>query len=626
LKPLVFLTTVNAKYIHTGLALYALRSYCRQELPQLPAEIRVEEFHINQEPGWVFGQIYKRQPKVAAFSVNIWNFQVTLELVDRLKKVAPETIIVLGGPEVSAGTRELLQKEAAVDYVVRGEGEETFCELLHFLLQAGGSPDGILGLAFREGTEIRINPPRPPLKEWPFPYNREELAAARNRLVYYESSRGCAFNCAYCLTGWEKNPVRYLPVERVKADLTRFIEAGNTIVKLVDRTFNLDRERAMELLEFMAKQGKNTLFHLELVGELMDREVVEFFQQAPAGRFHLEIGVQSTCRQAVRAVNRFYHPRRLAENLQGLRAGGKVQIHLDLLAGLPGENLETFAESFNWTYRLRPDELQLGFLKLLQGSPLREKAGEYGYLFSRTPPYEILGNKWLTYRDLHRLKIIEEVLGIFFNSRRFRYTLDFLLAKELCSPWEFYNGLAIFWERWGYSGKKMKTNLFFKLFREYLKLVPEFRPYLRVLQGFLTFDFYLAGAEGPEPHWLQPPPAALAGQFRELLAAPGEEYRRILPEPFSGFSRNELRRRTRIVQLAVDPVTMAEQEVFLLVHRPAQGKPFWRRWPGARRASLPGALRGISPGTSSGRTQGTLPGTPQTASPEAPQGAPPEVP
>ena len=160
--------------------------------------------------------------------------------------------------------------------------------------------------------------------------------AARNRLVYYESSRGCLFNCAYCLTGWEQSPVRYLPVERVKADLSQFIEAGNTIVKLVDRTFNLDRMRAMELLEFMAAAGENTLFHLELVGELLDREMVEFFRQAPAGRFHLEIGVQSTCRQAVRAVNRFYHPRRLAANLQGLRAGGKVQIHLISWPGCPG--------------------------------------------------------------------------------------------------------------------------------------------------------------------------------------------------------------------------------------------------------------------------------------------------
>lgn len=582
MKPLVLLTTVNAKYIHTALALYALRSYCRQELPQLPAALRVEEFHINQEPGWIFGQIYKLRPKVAAFSVNIWNLQVTLELVDRLKKVAPETIIVLGGPEVSAGTEELLQKEPAVDYVVRGEGEETFCELLRFLLLKEGSPEQILGLAYREGTAIRINPPRPPLKEWPFPYDREELVAARNRLVYYESSRGCLFNCAYCLTGWEQSPVRYLPVERVKADLSQFIEAGNTIVKLVDRTFNLDRMRAMELLEFMAAAGENTLFHLELVGELLDREMVEFFRQAPAGRFHLEIGVQSTCRQAVRAVNRFYHPRRLAANLEGLRAGGKVQIHLDLLAGLPGEDLATFGQSFNWTYRLRPDELQLGFLKLLKGSPLREKAGEYGYLFSRTPPYEILGNKWLTYGDLHRLKLIEEVLGIFFNSRRFRYTLDYLLAKEFCSPWEFYNELATIWERWGYSGRKIKPNLLFRFFWDYLRLIPEFRPHLKALQSLLTFDFYLAGAEGPEPHWIQPPPDLSAGRFRDLLAAPGDEYRRVLPEPFSGFSRQELRRRTRIVHLAVDPETMAEEEVLLLVHLPAQGKPFWRRWPEAR--------------------------------------------
>lgn len=587
----------------------------------MPAEIRIEEFHINQDPGWILGQIYQRQPKVAAFSVNIWNLQVTLELVDRLKKIAPETIIVLGGPEVSADTEELLEKEPAVDYVVLGEGEETFCELLRFLLCAEGSPERILGLAFREERGVRINPPRPPIKEWPFPYDREELVAARRRLVYYESSRGCLFNCAYCLTGWEKGPVRYLPAERVKADLARFIEAGNTIVKLVDRTFNLDRERAMELLEFMADRGKNTLFHLEIVGELMDREMMEFFRRAPAGRFHLEIGVQSTCRQAVRAVNRFYHPRRLAENLQGLRAGEKVQIHLDLLAGLPGEDLATFAESFNWTYRLRPDELQLGFLKLLKGSPLREKAGEYGYLFSRTPPYEILGNKWLSYGDLHRLKLIEEVLGLFFNSRRFRYTLDFLLAKGGPSPWEFYNGLAAFWVSRGLSGKKLKPSNLFELFWEYLQSVPELAPLAPVLKGLLTFDYYLAGAEGPEPSWLVPPSAALARQFRELLATPGDEYRQFLPEPFSGLSRNELRRRIRLLQLTVDPETMAEEEVFLLVYLPAQGKPFWRRWIPPQ--TLPGTRQGALPATLSALTQGipweVLPGTVQGITREARQ-------
>lgn len=581
MKPIVLLTTVNAKFIHTALALYALRTYCRQEFPRMRAGIRVEEFHINQDLGWIFGRIHRLQSKVVAFSVNIWNFQATLELVDRLKKVAPETIIVLGGPEVSTGAEELMKKEPAVDYIIRGEGEEAFCALLRFLLAGQGSLEGILGLVFREGTKIRINPPCPPLREWPFPYDREELAAARRRLVYYESSRGCIFNCAYCLSGWEKAPVRQLPVQRVQSDLERFIDAGNSIVKLVDRTFNLDRERAMTLLEFMAERGEKTLFHLELVGELMDREMVEFFRRAPAGRFHLEIGIQSTCKKAVRAVNRFYHLHKLAENIQGMTAGGKVRLHLDLLAGLPGEDLKTFAESFNWTYRLRPDELQLGFLKLLKGSPLREQAGEYGYLFSRTPPYEILANRWLEYGDLRRLKLIEEVLAVFYNSRRFRYTFIYLLEKTKLSPWEFYSGLAAFWERNDYSGRKVKSAALFEIFWEYLQSVPLFALYSQVLRSLLTFDFYLGGAEGPKPSWLQPPSSVLTGRFREILESSGEEYRRSLPDPLSRLSPRELRRRTQLLQLAVDPVTMAEQEVTVLVYLPAQGKPFWRRWPGA---------------------------------------------
>jgi len=570
---MVLLAAVNAKYIHTSLALYALRSFSRGDFPG----IRVEEFNINQHPDWILGRIYLLRPRVAAFSVNIWNLLFTLELTDRLKKVAPETVIVLGGPEAGAAAAELLTAEPAVDYVVRGEGEETFRELLGLLLKKEGKPGNIRGLVFREGKKVRVNPPRPPLTKWPFPYEQKELAAFGNRLVYYESSRGCLFNCAYCLSGWEKTPVRYLPLERVQEDLERFVRAGSPVVKLVDRTFNLDRERAMALLEFMATRGEGTVFHLEMVGELMDRRMVEFFNRAPAGRFRLEIGVQSTCRAAVKAVNRFYCPEKLGRNTRRLVEGKKVFLHLDLLAGLPGEDSASLAESFNWTYRLQPDEIQLGFLKLLKGSPLREKAAEYGYHFTRTPPYEILENRWLSYEDIRRLKIIEEMLAKYYNSQRFCYTLTFLLQKTNCLPWEFYSGLAVFWEESSLSGKKVKPARLFEIFWAYLRSLPFFHRCTGALRDLLTLDFYLAGGEGKKTPWRPPDPADLQEKFRKMLQQ--EDYRRFLPEPLSGLNPRELRRRGRLFRSSVDPETLAFREVMILVYLPAQERPYWRRLP-----------------------------------------------
>lgn len=573
---MVLLAAANAKYIHTSLALYALRSFCRLEFPG----IRVEEFNINQHMDWVLNRIYLLRPRVAAFSVNIWNLHFTLELADRLKKVAPGTVIVLGGPEAGAAAAELMAVEPAIDYIVRGEGEETFRELLGFLLKGEGSPENIRGLVFREGEEVRVNPPRPPLEEWPFPYEEEELAAFGNRLVYYESSRGCLFNCAYCLSGWEKTPVRYLPLERVKKDLTRFIEAGTPVVKLVDRTFNLDRERAMALLEFMADRGEGTVFHLEMVGELMDREMIDFLNRAPAGRFRLEIGVQTTCRAAARAVNRFYSPEKLGRNIRRLVEGRKVFLHLDLLAGLPGEDPASLAKSFDWTYRLQPDEIQLGFLKLLKGSPLREKAAEYGYQFTRVPPYEILANRWLSYNDLRRLKIIEEILGKYYNSRRFCYTLAFLRQKAGGTPWEFYNGLAAFWEEKGLAGKNMKPARLYEILWAYLQTLPFFHRSAGALRDLLTLDFYLAGGEGSKTPWRPPDSPEWQEKFRQMLQEDG--YRRSLPEPLSGYSPRELQRRGRLLRLSVDPETLEAREVMILVYLPAQGRPFWRRLPAFR--------------------------------------------
>lgn len=573
---MILLTTLNAKYIQTALALYSLRAYCKKEFPR----IAVAEYNINQELDWIVGEIYKRKPRVLGLSTNIWNILPHLELVDRIKKISPETVTVLGGPEVSAEPAELMKREPGIDYIVRGEGEETLLELLRFILRKEGEPAGIKGLVYRGNGNIYINPPRPPLADLssiPFPY--DDLSLFRRRLVYYESSRGCLFNCAYCLSGWAKEPLRYLPVERVKEDLLTFVRAGIPTVKFVDRTFNLDRRRAMEILEYLAAIGGETEFHLEIVGELLDEEMVKFFATAPPGRFRLEVGVQSTCLPALKAVRRFHHLEKLKKNIERITEAGRVVTHLDLIAGLPMENLESFAASFDWTYRLHPDELQLGFLKLLKGSPLREKAGEYGYRFTRRPPYEILGNNWLSYDEVYHLKIVEDLVEKFFNSHRFRYTLSFLLSGKNSSPWRFYTGLASFWEKNSLNGRPLKLSALFDWFWRYILVTPEFAGVQEKIRDLLTLDFHLTEKGGASPSWLRAELPELRQKAKEFLtdrANRGD----LLPKALAGVKESEWKRRLKVLKLGINPETGEEEEVTVVIYSPAQAKPLWFRLPG----------------------------------------------
>ncbi|NLC52936.1 MAG: B12-binding domain-containing radical SAM protein [Firmicutes bacterium] len=455
---MILLTTLNSQYVHTALALYTLQAYCRPDFPDL----QVLEFNINQSLDWILGEIYRKKPRILGISTNIWNITQSLELVDRVKKVRPETVVILGGPEATADYAAILKRPGAPDYIVLGEGEATLRELLVKL--EGGQPDlsSIAGLAWCQGGEPERTPDRAPidLATLPFPY--PDLTAFRHRILYYEASRGCPFRCTYCLSGWEKAKLRTLPLDRVKADLKRFVTAGVRTVKLIDRTFNVDRARAAAVLQFLLEQGEETEFHFELVGELLDEELIRLLKAAPAGRFRVEIGVQSTCVEALKAVRRYQDLAKLQANCLALptREEGLDQprplVHLDLIAGLPYEDLATFGRSFDWTFRLRPDELQLGFLKLLKGSPLREQAAEYGYAYTKTPPYELLRNKWLSYADLLVLKGVEEMVEKFFNSRHFRYTLAYLFRDETLSPWAFFAALARFGRAQGFSGQARK--------------------------------------------------------------------------------------------------------------------------------------------------------------------------
>ncbi|NLM37140.1 MAG: DUF4080 domain-containing protein, partial [Firmicutes bacterium] len=573
---MILLITLNAHYVHTALALYTLQAYCRKDLPDL----EVMEFNINQSLDWILGEIYRKNPRILGISTNIWNITASLELVDRVKKVRPETVVILGGPEATADYAAILQRPGAPDFIVLGEGEETFRQLLLQLERGQADYASIDGLAWRQEGQVQRTPDRPPIDPATIPFPYPDLSALRHRILYYEASRGCPFRCTYCLSGWEETKLRTLPLDRVKADLKRFIAAGARTVKLIDRTFNLDRRRAATVLQFLLEQGGATEFHFELVGELLDEELIRLLKTAPAGRFRVEIGVQSTCAAALKAVRRDQNLAVLRANCLALTAkeSGLDQprplVHLDLIAGLPYEDLATFGRSFDWTFRLHPDELQLGFLKLLKGSPLRARAGEYGYTFTATPPYEILGNKWLSYADLLVLKGVEEMVEEFFNARRFRYTLAYLFRDETLSLWTFFVALARFGQAQGWRGQARKPAALFNGLWRFL--TGEFpaqtgrEPWpIEHLRALLTFDFYLSGTGGDAPGWLTPQAADLRDAVKKVLNDPAQK---IIPLP-TGRPVSELRRRMLVFRFGLDPETGEEGCCPVLIYRPAQGRP-----------------------------------------------------
>lgn len=439
----VLLATLNAKYVHSALALYSLRSYCRRVCP----DIAVREYTVNNEMLAILGDIYRDRPDVLGLACYIWNIDATLTLAGLVRKVLPATVIVLGGPEVSYDPARVMEENPDVDYIVSGEGEATLASLLADLV-AGRQPEGILGLTYRRDGAIIAGSPRVigDLASLPFPYEEADMVGLQDRIIYYESSRGCPYSCQYCLSS-ATTGVRLLPVPRVLDELAFFIAHGVKQVKFVDRTFNARREHYLPIIEFLAAQDTTTNFHLEIAADLLDDDVLAVLKAAPPGRFQLEIGVQSTNATTLAEIRRHNDWPRIVANVGALRAAGNIHLHLDLIAGLPHEDYRRFGQSFNDVYVLRPHMLQLGFLKLLRGSGIRRTAGDHGYIFMDGAPYEVLANNYISYSEIRRLKIFEEMFNQLYNSGRFPATLDWLTAAIGGDAFALYEAISAYWEK-----------------------------------------------------------------------------------------------------------------------------------------------------------------------------------
>lgn len=473
----ILLVAVNAKYIHSNLAVYSLKAYA----DRYKEHIGILELTINHPEEEILKEIYRQKADVIAFSCYIWNINIVERVSEELKKLQPQARIWFGGPEVSYDARQRLLKLPQLDGIMIGEGEQTFSELAGYYIDGRGRLFDIAGLAYKESaainepitggehddSPIRDNfrteaPPytntdqitftedRKPiaLDELPFPY--EDIGMFRNRIIYYESSRGCPYSCSYCLSSIDRR-VRFRSPHLVTGELKRFLEHRVAQVKFIDRTFNASKKHAMEIWRFIKENDNGvTNFHFEIAADLLDEEELEFLATLRPGQIQLEIGVQSTNSDTIEAIHRRMDFDRLTGNVTRLREGRNIHQHLDLIAGLPKEGYESFERSFRDVYNLKPDQLQLGFLKVLKGSAMEEDSETYHIVYRNTAPYEVLMTDWLSYDEMLRIKSICEMVEIYYNSGQFTCSIGFL-EHYYPSPMKLYEQLGEFYDRTGIS-------------------------------------------------------------------------------------------------------------------------------------------------------------------------------
>ncbi len=450
----ILLAACNAKYIHSNLAVYNLRAYAEE----YRENIILKEYTINQQKDEILRDIYLEKPDIICFSCYIWNISFVKEIAEDLKKILPDSVFWAGGPEVSFDAEDFLKKNPGFFGVMVGEGEETFRELCRFYVENKGSLEEISGIAFYSGEKIRHNGWREIMDLSKVPFAYENMEDFRNKIVYYESSRGCPFSCSYCLSSVDKK-LRFRNLDLVKKELQFFIDRKVPQVKFVDRTFNCKHSHAMEIWKYILEHDNGiTNFHFEISADLLKEEELSLMEKMRPGLIQLEIGVQSTNPDTIKAIRRTMDFERLSEIVNKIHSFGNIHQHLDLIAGLPYENYDSFRNSFNQVHALKPEQLQLGFLKVLKGSLMKEMAEEYGILHKEKEPYEVLSTKWLSYGEILKLKTVESMVEVYYNSGQFQNTLNYI-ESFFEDAFSLYEELGKFYEEKGYhsiSHSRMK--------------------------------------------------------------------------------------------------------------------------------------------------------------------------
>ena len=448
----VLLAAINAKYIHSNLGIYSLKTYGEKMLKEWglaeQAEISLAEYTINHQMEQILQDIYKRKPDVIGFSCYIWNISYVKVILADIKKVLPDVKIWAGGPEVSYHGEAFLKEEPAVDLVMMGEGEITFAHFLKALLE-GEDLKQVPGLMVRNAdgtfTDTGFRQVMD-MSQIPFPYAFMDMKELEHRIIYYESSRGCPFSCAYCLSSIDKK-LRFRSLDLVLPELEWFLQAKVPQVKFVDRTFNCKKSHAMAIWQYIRDHDNGvTNFNFEIAADLLDKDELDLLSTMRPGLVQLEIGVQSTNEKTLEAIRRKTDIEEIREITETINSWHNIHQHLDLIAGLPWEDLESFKKSFNDVYEMEPEQLQLGFLKVLKGSYMEELIPDCDLLYSAAPPYEVLCTKWLSYGDVLELKDIEEMTEVHYNSRQFTCTLK-ELEKEFDTPYEMFSFMAGYYNK-----------------------------------------------------------------------------------------------------------------------------------------------------------------------------------
>lgn len=444
----ILLVGVNSKFIHTNLAIYYLKDYADKYMnddERKNTKIEIAEYTINNEESQVIGDIYDKHADVICFSTYIWNVTYVKNVISSLSKITDATICV-GGPEVSFESEAFLKDSQGTSVVMRLEGEETFLDLIKVFNNEMKLED-VKGITYRDKSgDMKSNPDRLPvdMNNLVFTYNDVRLEECKNKIIYYESSRGCPFRCSYCMSSIDKT-VRYKDLDIVFKELKYLIDEKVPQVKFVDRTFNCDKKRTMAIWQFLKDNDNGiTNFHFELAIEIFDEEMAKLLNSLRRGQVQVEIGVQTTNQTTLHEIDRHNDMEKIKNHVAMIQRGENIHVHLDLIAGLPYEDYASFRKSFNEVYSMRPSCLQLGFLKVLKGTKMHDKKEEYGLKYKDTPPYEVLSTKWISFDDIKKLKDIEGLLDAYYNSERNYLSLKYL-EKEFETPFDMYEEMSKFW-------------------------------------------------------------------------------------------------------------------------------------------------------------------------------------
>ena len=461
----ILLTTLNSKFIHTNLAIRYLKEFVKDLLP-----VDIREYTINNDLDYILKDIYRNNYDVVLFSTYIWNVYDTAKICENLKKVNPNIKIALGGPEVTYDSADAMEKYPFIDYILCGEGELVFRDLVEHLL-GQKNIENVEGIVYRNNDEVIVNKPKALLQnldEIPSPYENLDPKEYENRIVYYETSRGCPFNCQYCLSSTLKG-LRYFSIDRVKRDLKKLIDARVSQIKFIDRTFNANKKFAQEIMKFLMEHDNDyTTYHFEVTAHLLDEDTLEFLKDCKEGLFQFEIGVQSTNQKTLDAVGRRDDFKKLSYVVQKVASYRNIHQHLDLIAGLPYEDYTSFENSFNDVFNLGIEHLQLGFLKMIKGTGVRNTAKEHGYRYKDYAPYEILYNDYISYEQILKLKDIEEILEKYYNSKNFVLSMRYIIKNFYSeSPFKFFEDFATYFDINGYFDMAQGKNQLYKILLDF---------------------------------------------------------------------------------------------------------------------------------------------------------------